>query len=475
MDGLKIGAAYIRVSTDDQTEYSPDSQLKLIRDYAKREGYLIPDEYVYQDEGISGKSASKRPAFRLMIATAKETPPPFTSIFVWKYSRFSRNQEEAIMYKNLLRKNGVSVVSISEPSSDGPFSSLIERIIEWMDEYYLINLSTEVHRGMVEKASRGEAPGNPPFGYSVANKRFVPNADADMVRWIFDRYNGGAGARKIAQELAQMGIKTPRGNLPDNRWVNYILGNPTYIGKIRYSTEGHANYARANYTGENVMIVDGLHDPIIDQETFDKAQERLKRPTETKYVRNNKIYMLKGLIRCSCCGSALVGSERSGGYQCHKYAKGQCAESHYISFAKAHAAALDALESVVGAGTYRFEPRKQESKRPALDWDKLIAAEEERLKRARNALLDGVFTNEEYAEARAYHDDVIAKLQEEKEAWEKQDAPDTQKCEAQVIKIMDVMRSEDVSERTKNEALRSVISKIVFDRKDERMDFYFFT
>ena len=52
---LQIGAAYIRVSSDDQLEYSPESQLKLIREYAKREGYMIPDEYVYQDDGISGK------------------------------------------------------------------------------------------------------------------------------------------------------------------------------------------------------------------------------------------------------------------------------------------------------------------------------------------------------------------------------------------------------------------------------------
>jgi Site-specific recombinases, DNA invertase Pin homologs len=120
---VKIGAAYIRVSSDDQLEYSPDSQLKVIRDYAKREGYIIPEEFVYQDDGISGKTASKRPGFRLMIAQAKDgKTPPFNAIFVWKYSRFARNQEEAIMYKNLLKKRGVDVRSISEPSSDSPFS-----------------------------------------------------------------------------------------------------------------------------------------------------------------------------------------------------------------------------------------------------------------------------------------------------------------------------------------------------------------
>ena len=58
---IKIGAAYIRVSSDDQLEYSPESQLKVIRDHAKRAGFLIPDEYIFKDDGISGRSASVFP------------------------------------------------------------------------------------------------------------------------------------------------------------------------------------------------------------------------------------------------------------------------------------------------------------------------------------------------------------------------------------------------------------------------------
>lgn len=77
-------------------------------------------------------------------------------ILVWKFSRFARNQEESIVYKSLLsKKHNVEVTSVSEPLVDGPFGSLIERIIEWMDEYYSIRLSGEVTRGMTEKALRG--------------------------------------------------------------------------------------------------------------------------------------------------------------------------------------------------------------------------------------------------------------------------------------------------------------------------------
>jgi len=81
-----------------------------------------------------------------MIAVAKQTPSPFSAIMVWKFSRFARNQEEAIFYKGMLKKRGIDVISTSEPIIDGPFGSLIERIIEWFDEYYSINLSTEVKR-----------------------------------------------------------------------------------------------------------------------------------------------------------------------------------------------------------------------------------------------------------------------------------------------------------------------------------------
>ena len=150
---LNIGAAYIRVSDERQDEYSPDSQLKKIREYAEKEGCVIPDEYVFYDDGISGKSVRKRESFNQMIAIAKEKNHPFDRIYVWKFSRFARNQEESMVYKNLLQKKGVTVKSVSEPIPEGHFGTLIERIIEWMDEFYLVNLGVEVTRGMTEKVS----------------------------------------------------------------------------------------------------------------------------------------------------------------------------------------------------------------------------------------------------------------------------------------------------------------------------------
>ena len=235
----KIAAAYIRVSDERQDEYSPDSQLKKTREYAAKEGYIIPDEYVFYDDGISGRSARKRNDFNRMIAHAKEKDHPFDKIYVWKFSRFARNQEESIVYKNLLGKKGVSVVSVSEPIPDGHFGTLIERIIEWMDEYYSINLGVEVTRGMTERVSRGEPVCPPAFGYNIKDKNYYPNEEtAPIVVEIFTRYADGEGMREIAANLGNRGVRTTRGNMPENRWIEFILHNPVYIGKLRWSLDG---------------------------------------------------------------------------------------------------------------------------------------------------------------------------------------------------------------------------------------------
>lgn len=473
---VNIGAAYIRVSSDDQLEYSPDSQLKAIRDYAKREGYIIPDEYVYQDDGISGKSASKRPAFRLMIATAKEDNPIFDTIFVWKYSRFARNQEEAIMYKNLLRKKGITVKSISEPSSDSPFASLIERIIEWMDEYYIINLSDEVRRGMREKATRGEAMGTAPYGYTVKDKSFVPDDNAEVVKYIFSQFAAGKGARALAQELGEKGVKTRRGNMPDNRWVTYILGNPVYIGKVRWSTEGHANYSRANYQAGNVMIVDGTHPPIIDLETWEQVQSRLAmRNTEVRYKRKKTgVYMLKGIVKCGDCGATLTRiSTLAPSLQCHKYARGQCHVSHSITIDKANKAIIAALEQLAKSQAFVFAPQAPEKSNVSREWDRLIAVEEAKLKRARSAYLDGVFTAEEYKDAKREIEGNITRLQDGKAAEDcKEDPPDPEIYRQKVLDVLEIVRSQDTNEEAKNLALRSIIDRVVFHKPSGTFDFY---
>lgn len=478
---LKVAAAYIRVSDERQDEYSPESQLKLIQKYAKDHEYIVPDEYIFYDDGISAKSVKKRKEFNRMIALAKSDEKPFSAIFVWKFSRFARNQEESIVYKSLLKKKGVSVVSVSEPIADEVFGSLIERIIEWMDEYYLIRLSGEVKRGMIEKASRGEPVSIAPFGYDIKDKKLIPNSDAPYVSDIFNAYLNGAGQREIARNLALKGIKTRRGNAPDNRFVDYILNNPVYIGKIRWSTDGKAASKR-DYSNENIMIVDGEHEPIIDLDLWNKVQERLQ---ETKrlygrYQRREQPvqFMLKGLVRCSSCGATLVmQSTACMSMQCHNYARGTCGVSHSLSINKANKAVVSALEQAVNDLNFTVEPASiPKESTNTIDYDKLIKSEETKLQKIKEAYLSGVDSLEEYKQNKATVQETINRLKEEKESKQSTEPASIDKSvfAKKVFSVLEFIKSPDVTEQAKNEALRSIISRIIYVKPENRLDIIFY-
>lgn len=479
MDDIKIAAGYVRVSTDSQEEYSPDSQIKLIRDYAKREGYVIPDEYIFRDDGISGKSADKRPAFRLMIATAKEENHPFDAIFVWKYSRFARNQEESIVYKSMLARSGVNVISISEPLAEGPFGSLIERILEWMDEFYLIRLSGEVKRGMREKASRGEATGRAPYGYSVKDKILTPNDSADVVRYIFESYKNGKGFREIAVDLNSQEIRTRKGSPFTLYDVRYILKNPVYIGKIRWSEEEHPTYRAAQYSPKDEDLRDGQHEAIIDEELWNAVQKQIdKNQPEVKYTRKNgHEYMLKGLLRCSNCGATLTRTSKGGkrlAYQCYNYSRGKCNISHYIKEEVANETVIAAIEEVIQNKAYTFSPKRTTSPKITRDWDKLIQSERSRLNRAKNALLDGALTSSEYKEIKAEIQSTLIRLEAQKEKDNPQDAKvDAASYSKKVLSVVDILKSPDISPLEKNKALRTIIDKIVYNKAENTLDLYF--
>ncbi len=171
---MRTAAAYIRVSTDGQLEYSPDSQLKVIRDYAQKHDFLLPEAYIFPGRGgYQRKGSQKQLAFMRMIGIAKQKPKPFDCIILWKFSRFARSRRDSIVYKTMLRKQlGIDVVSVTEQLGDDKLSLLLEAVIEAMDEYYSINLAEEVKRGMLEKVSRGEPVTPPPFGYRMQEKQY---------------------------------------------------------------------------------------------------------------------------------------------------------------------------------------------------------------------------------------------------------------------------------------------------------------
>jgi DNA invertase Pin-like site-specific DNA recombinase len=174
---MTTAAVYIRVSTSEQLGNSPESQLAEIRKFANNNDFLILDEFIFaEEEGRSGRQATKRPEFQNMIATAKQPDKPFDAILIWKFSRFARNRQDSIIYKSMLRKKlGIKVISVAEKlgTEDNIMNDLMEAIIECMDEYYSINLAEEVKRGMINKVKNGEIVFRPPYGYKIENGKAI--------------------------------------------------------------------------------------------------------------------------------------------------------------------------------------------------------------------------------------------------------------------------------------------------------------
>lgn len=473
---MKTAAAYIRVSTEDQTEFSPDSQLKAVRKYADEHNMILPDKFVFVDEGISGRKADKRPSFQQMIGTAKLRPKPFDVILLWKFSRFARNREDSIVYKSMLRKQcGIDVISISEQLGEDKTSILMEAVIEAMDEYYSLNLAEEVRRGMAEKFSRGGVVSQPPFGYKMGNGIFIPHElNSNIVKMIFSEYLSGTGTRQIAAKLNDMGIRSTKGNCFENRTVEYILTNPVYIGKLRRSINGKNNRDRFHQDMENTSIVSGGHQPLVSSEIFEAVQLKLaeNKKIYKKYQRQLPVeFMLKGLVKCSCCGATLTMMSSHKHLQCSKYAKGSCNVSHYVDLDSLNHAVLmrlkkDFFGSVIKIKTspVKFTTEEFPDIAAMIDWEK------KKLLRACTAYQEGVDTLEEYKKNKSELQSRISELLIMQEHQSSMPCGKIKRNDPICAKLnVSFLERTDISENMKNIFLRSITDCITFFKPEKTL------
>lgn len=469
---MKTAAAYIRVSTEDQVEYSPDSQLKAIRDYARKNDMILPEEFIFVDEGISGRKAAKRPEFMKMIGTAKIKPKQFDVILLWKFSRFARNREDSIVYKSMLRKQcGIEVISISEQLGEDKTSILIEALIEAMDEYYSINLAEEVRRGMTEKAQRGEVVSTPPFGYDVKDNVFVPNPEtAPIVKMIFNKYLSGRGCLEIAKELNTMGIRTKYGNKWENRGVEYVLRNVVYTGKLTWTP---VKSKTRDYKNEATIITQGKHEPIIEQEIFDKVQEMIleKKKLFPKHSRqSSNEFMLKGFLKCSNCGGALVYALNDR-VQCNRYSKGTCEVSHSASLSKLNASVINALKSDLETQNFNIYNIKSAEEQKGSDITPiLIEKEKKKLERIKDAYAAGIDTLEEYRSNKEKILKAIEELEKNKKSSVINKEDMHKKLSATIRQSLDILEDPNCSESLKNITLRSFVRQIVYAKKTQSIE-----
>lgn len=480
----KICAAYIRVSTDDQLEYSPESQRSLLLDYAKKNNMVLPEEYIFTDDGISGRRAERRPGFLRMISTAKQKPAPFSVILVWKFSRFARNQEESIVYKSMLRKNcGVEVVSISEQLPPGEFSSLIERVIEWMDEYYSVRLSGEVVRGMTERVRQGGAVSTPPIGYVYKDKKLVAEeSEAETVRMVYRWFLAGESMLSIAHRLNAMGVKTKRGNTWENRTVRYVLTNPVYIGKVRWSPEGMNDYHKTDGWSNSTLLVDGTHEAIIGAEDFEAAQELLAanvarcRGTADRIARREDgKYMLQGVVKCSACGGTLSRTNHNG-MNCVRYVHGKCSVSHHITAERLEALVLLGIEHDMSGMAFEIIPRTpvaaSAGERSALEQQ--LHREEAILRRCKEAYAAGIDTIEEYRENKTA---ALRRMERIRKAMESIVPPQPADKRAFAQKqraILRQLRDDKTSSAEKSRLLRTFVDHVVYHKSTQTISIVYY-
>lgn len=473
----RIAAIYIRVSTDDQAELSPDSQLETVRAWAGQHGYLVPEQYIYVDEGISGRRADKRPAFNDMIALAKQKDRPIDAILLWKFSRFARNQEESIFYKSMLRRNGVEVVSVSEPIIDGPFGTLIERIIEWMDEYYSIRLAGEVRRSMVLAAQRGQRQTAPPFGYqrNPAGKPFmVPHPEeAEIIKGVFRDYLAGVPVLRMVDTLNAAGVRTHRGGPIENRTIMYWLQNPVYIGKNRWTTTGRA---RRDFHHPDSVIVDGDHAPLVSQEVFDEVQKRVAEAAAAHRPKARPSFELKdwmgGVCRCATCGSTLV-FQRPHYFICNGYVRARCRDRQMITLEDLHDAVLSRLRAdgslsrPVRYTVTSSDETAQELKSLRLQADQY----DKRLARLRDAYLNGVDTLEEYKNARDQLNQSQAETQQRIKALESRSDPQLAEAalKKSILSTLATLES-DADLHEKNAALKMLIDSCTWQKLTKTLE-----
>jgi len=223
--------------------------------------------------------------------------------------------------KYTLRKAGAEIHYVAENIPQTPEGVILESVLEGMAEYFSLQLSQNVRRGMLTSAQKARYTGGPiPLGYAVdETKRFVPDPDtAPIVAEIFRRYADGESQTSIIDSLNARGILSPRGKIFTHNSLRTVLRNEKYIGVYKYK--------------DQVRIEDAIP-PIVEKELFSKVQQMIiahnNSPAHDFYKTN---YLLTGKLFCGHCGESMAGisgTSATGAKYSYYACKGKTAAKRY--------------------------------------------------------------------------------------------------------------------------------------------------
>ena len=330
---------YARYSDANQREESIEGQLRECNEFAQRKGYTVIKTYA--DRAISGKKADNRPDFMQMIDESKQKL--FDVVIVWKVDRFSRDKYDSVYYKNILKKNDVSVISATEPIDDSPEGQLMESIFEGFSAYYIKDLAMKVSRGMTENALKCKFNGGAvTFGYYIdEDKHFQPDPVKSLiVADIFTRYASGESLKSILASLKEQGVTNSQGRKLAYSFLTNVIKNRRYLGEYRFKD----------------TVVENAFVPLVEPLIFEKCQRRLaanqQKPAHFKTVEDK--YILTGKIFCGYCGGTMQGvsgTSRTGTthryYHCHAAKKHKACEKKRTTKEYVETAVIDYILRVI--------------------------------------------------------------------------------------------------------------------------------
>lgn len=276
----KQDVAYLRVSTEAQTEkYGLDMQKQKILEHCQKEGVTIDKWYV--DGGYSG-SKLDRPEMQRLLADAERGE--IGRVFVYKLDRLSRDTVDTLNLLNkLFPKYGIQLISMTEEiRTENPMDEVMTTMNAAMNQYERKVIKMRMQAGMHERVKKGlwMGGGRTPYGYCYDRNDGIlhPKEDeAEIVRQAYKLYIDGYSCDRISKILGFKGEQI----------VYQILKRKSNIGLIEYKGE----------------VYQGKHEPIIDENTFYKAQELMKKRSTNSFINHENI--LTGLCYCGVCGARM--------------------------------------------------------------------------------------------------------------------------------------------------------------------------
>lgn len=280
---------YARYSCDRQREESIEGQLRECREFALKNNYCVIGEYI--DRAYSAKT-DNRPDFQKMIKDS--SLKKFNTVIVWKLDRFARNRYDSLHYKMILKKNMVDVISATEMISKGADGIIVESLLEGFAEYFSVELSEKIIRGMTENALKCKYNGGGvPIGYYIDEKQQyqIDVNTAPYVKDAFVMYASNFSMKEITDYLNKKGVRTFCNRLIEVRNISIILRNRKYIGEYRY---------------RDIVIPDGIPQ-IVPTELFDDVQKKLDMKRRNSNPDMKQRYILSAKLRCGKCNSLMCG------------------------------------------------------------------------------------------------------------------------------------------------------------------------